>query len=338
MVSEVAKVKRRTLSTPTGNARKEAQLAEASDLISVLIVTRDREALFQRALESVVDQTYRPIEIVVIDNASGTPLQIDPDLHDVPIRVVRRDSPANASVTRNEAAHYAKGSLIAYLDDDDFYFPEKLALQASALRRNPNVDFCTGTVEIRYPDKTIESSVASVKDLETLLLHRPVHLNGLLIRKPTFDAVQFNEQMDKYVDVQMVTRLYRDFRGIVVPDTVAVWLVDNRPDQITNTSLLNRLSTLGRQARNWKCLCEEFASLIDQSADLRRLYYRKQAALSFLTFNVKDAFFYAGAAVGIWGGNQRSDKSQKGVESAALINAPLSSTAVKPPRAFQSNQ
>jgi Glycosyltransferases, probably involved in cell wall biogenesis len=103
-------------------------------------------ALYIReALQSLLVQTYRDFEIIVVDDGStdGTWDVLAEYRHDV--RAIRQNN-RGVSTARNEALHRAKGELIALLDADDVYLPGKLESQVRALDQHPEAGFMSGDV------------------------------------------------------------------------------------------------------------------------------------------------------------------------------------------------
>lgn len=107
-------------------------MAQNKPLISVIIPTRDRPEHLLRAVESVLAQTWKSIEVIVVDDGSvddiGTILQNS--FSNKIIYIKHRDS-LGACAARNTGLRTARGEYIAFLDDDDRWLPNKLAIQIS---------------------------------------------------------------------------------------------------------------------------------------------------------------------------------------------------------------
>lgn len=101
--------------------------------VSIIIPTLDRGLLLRRCLASVISQTHTDHEIIVVDDGSAMPID-SVTQSDERVRVLRHASRSGASAARNTGLAAAAGEYIAFLDDDDEWHPEKLALQVRALR------------------------------------------------------------------------------------------------------------------------------------------------------------------------------------------------------------
>lgn len=100
------------------------------DLVSVVIPTYNRARSIQRAVFSVLNQSYANLELLVVDDAStDKTLELLAAIDDPRLRVLRQPKNAGASAARQAGILAAKGDLIAFQDSDDFWLPEKLETQ-----------------------------------------------------------------------------------------------------------------------------------------------------------------------------------------------------------------
>jgi hypothetical protein len=112
-----------------------------SDLVSVIIPTYNRASLLARAVNSVLAQTYRPIEIIVVDDGSTDDTGAVLEEYGDQIIAIRQDNQGR-SVARNTGLRTAKGKYIAFLDSDDFWAKEKLKEQVMTLQAQPDAAIC----------------------------------------------------------------------------------------------------------------------------------------------------------------------------------------------------
>ena len=107
-------------------------------LVSVIIPTHNRDQLILRAVNSVLCQTYRKFECIIIDDCSNDDTEKNiKSINDIRIVYLRHKKQKYASGARNTGIKHAKGELIAFLDDDDEWYPTKLEKQVRLISRLP---------------------------------------------------------------------------------------------------------------------------------------------------------------------------------------------------------
>ena len=108
-------------------------------LVSVIMPTYEGAAFVGETIESVLAQTYEPIEIVAVDDAStdGTPEIVA--AYGERVRLERGRERVGPTRRRNEALSLARGELIAWLDQDDLWLPEKTERQVEVMLARPEV-------------------------------------------------------------------------------------------------------------------------------------------------------------------------------------------------------
>lgn len=141
-------------------------------LISIIIPTQNRYQLLAKALNSACNQTYQNIEIIVIDDASRDETSqyvSNLRLTDRRVTLIKNTTPVGGAKARNMGLAESRGEFIAFLDDDDEWFPEKLAIQSKALQVNPDCVAISCGFEIIYPSGKIKTKIpkssVSIQDL-----------------------------------------------------------------------------------------------------------------------------------------------------------------------------
>lgn len=108
-----------------------------NSMVSVIIPTRNRSSLVARAVKSALAQTLNQIEVVVVvDGPDQETVQLLSTIADPRLRVVQVAESRGAAAARNTGVSTAAAEWIAFLDDDDEWFPKKLELQFSAAQRS----------------------------------------------------------------------------------------------------------------------------------------------------------------------------------------------------------
>lgn len=184
-------------------------------LVSVIIPARSRPAMLREAVESVIGQTYRPIEIVVVltgaseeTTASARSLE---EKYGVKIVVT---PPRNLATSRNNGIKVATGEWITFLDDDDLFAPTKIQRQVETAEStgahvvtNSWVRFNElGPIEnwVPHPDKHLPPSLSFSEALMT----GNFLSNGLLVRVEILRKLGgFDEKLDACEDWDMWRRI-----------------------------------------------------------------------------------------------------------------------------------
>ena len=111
-------------------------------LVSVIMAVHNRETSVARAINSVLAQTYPTLELIVVDDGSTDGTLEVVERFSPPVTVISQEH-AGVYVARNRALRHVRGELVAFIDSDDAWAPDKLALQVPLLRR-PEVGLVFG--------------------------------------------------------------------------------------------------------------------------------------------------------------------------------------------------
>ena len=120
--------------------------------ISFIIATRDRASLIARTLQSLIDQTEKEWEAVIVDDvpSSDNTEEIVASFGDIRFRYYKLtpDHGQGASCARNFAAIEAKASIVAILDSDDICYPNRVAVTLKAFDENPDADVFYANIDV----------------------------------------------------------------------------------------------------------------------------------------------------------------------------------------------
>jgi glycosyltransferase involved in cell wall biosynthesis len=188
-------------------------------LVSVIIPVYNTEKYLAEAIESVLAQTYQPIELIVVDDGST----------DGSAAVARRYLPrltyfyqanAGTSAARNKGLQAAHGEFYAFLDADDTWLENKLAVQHAAFQADPLLDIAFGHVEQFYSPELGEDFRRRVYCPQDW---KPGYMStAMLVKREAFwkvglfdPRVLIGEEMDWYLRAQEV-----GLRMVMLPDLV----------------------------------------------------------------------------------------------------------------------
>lgn len=122
----------------------------AQPFFSIIITTYNRKNILRRALDSLVNQTDKDWEAIVVDDEStdGTSSLVLPYTRSNPGIKYLKKAHSGEALTKNEGINLASGKFISFLDSDDEFNKEHLRLRKAILIQNPSVNFLYGGVKI----------------------------------------------------------------------------------------------------------------------------------------------------------------------------------------------
>ncbi len=223
-----------------------------SPSVSVIIPTCNRQDLLPTAIRSVLNQTLSDFELVVVDDASDDSIDaVVKTFADGRVRLIRHDRRRGGAAARNTGIRNSGADYIAFLDDDDEWYPEKLARQMEVmLRSRPEVaavytgyfvvDKTTGRICLqRVPTRR--------GDLYSTLLERnPIGTtSSILIRRACLEKVgYFDERLPSFQDRDLWIRISREFHFDYVQEPLFNYFVHSKKVWTNVEALLKGLEIM----------------------------------------------------------------------------------------------
>ena len=212
-------------------------MGSADPSVSVIVPTYRDDAYLQDALQCVGAQTYRDLEVVIVD--SGGSAWVDQLVQDRAwIRSITTE-PQGVSVARNDGIEAAHGDYVAFLDVDDYWHPDKLEAQLAIMGESHPVSF-TGYVLVNY--WLDEQPTVSFKDVEDLsgeqadagVVRRTIdaHTSTLVCRTDILPDRPFDESLTNFEDVLFAFERFREHEPGHVMRPLAVRRL--RPDSLAD--------------------------------------------------------------------------------------------------------
>ncbi len=165
------------------------------DLVSIIIPSYNRYELLTHCIKSCISQSYLFIEIIVVDDCSTDPRYRDGSLERFPktkvihLPVNQREKykvQAAQGATRQEGINVAQGEWIAFLDDDDFFLPNKLEIQLNHLKKYNGL-FCSSNMyQINHNNISTESL-----DFNIIKTYHPKNTLPTLFMKSLIDSTNY---------------------------------------------------------------------------------------------------------------------------------------------------
>lgn len=224
----------------------------ATPLVSVIIPTFNRAHVLPRAINSVLTQSFEDYELLVVDDGStdGTAELMASYMHGHPcVRYLVQPANEGVSAARNRGLKESRGRLIAFLDSDDEWLPDKLTAQVSFFDKAPrDVGLLYGGV------RTVGASSWVFRPqargwIHPLLLERNVihSTSNVMIRREVFEKIGgFHEQIPAIEDWDYWIRVAKDFAIDYIEEDQSYYYAS--PDDLNRKSLATRANL---DSRGW---------------------------------------------------------------------------------------
>ncbi len=231
--------------------------------ISVIIPTYNRASLIERAIRSVLKQTYKPLEIIVVDDGStDNTREVVETIGDPKVKYCYKEN-GGAGSARNYGAKHAQGDWLAFHDSDDVWRPDKLKLQAEYAQKHPEFDLIYSKYEMHFYDgsTTIIPFGDDIELLEGNILHILLVKNSIgtptvLVKKQAFLEIGgFDEKLRCIEDWNFVIRFAEQNQiGFVNDITVDAY----RVDMSVSTNLADMYEERCRTIVKYRTLLEQY--------------------------------------------------------------------------------
>lgn len=200
------------------------------DLVSIIITTYDGVESVEFAVLSALNQTYKNIEVIVVDdngldteNQLQTKKRLDKYINEKKILYYPHKKNMNGSAARNTGVSISTGEWVAFLDDDDIYLEQKIEKEINSLKKNnAEIVICGGL----FVDKNGRGYKTIFKNKNRLLsdyLTEKVLFNTstFLINKNSFNKLRgFDESFMRHQDWEFFTRAYINLSLSIVPENL----------------------------------------------------------------------------------------------------------------------
>lgn len=256
---------------------------EDKHLVSVIIPTYKRPDFLDRAIDSVLSQTYKNIEIIVVDDNNPdtegrkrTEAKMAKYADDPRVHYIKHEYNKNGSAARNTGVRASKGDFVAFLDDDDRYLPKKIESQVNKLLSLPSEwGFCYNQYYTQKGDgPLIPVDEHREGDLYLISLkHAGFCINvgsNAMVRREAFEAVNgFDESFRRNQDHEFMVRLLHKYKVAYVSEPGLVYTVGTTNVHINYEETLNHY-------------IEAFKPYIDELDEVNRKdFYRRMNRYRF---------------------------------------------------------
>jgi glycosyltransferase involved in cell wall biosynthesis len=206
-------------------------ISESGPLVTVIIPTYNRADLLPRAVKSVLSQSYRNLECLIVDDAStDNTEEVVRGLDDERVVYIRHERNRGQSAARNTGIAHASGELVALLDSDDEWLPGKLAKQVALMEASPKQ---VGVVHCmhyaRYARKNRQLEIKGPADFTGEVYPKllrgvcPSIMSSVLVKRECFENCgTLDERLPSFVDYDLWLRVAQRYQFACVPEFLTV--------------------------------------------------------------------------------------------------------------------
>lgn len=262
-------------------------------LVSIIFPTYNREHIIDRAIESVLNQTYNNIELIIVDDASDDNTEaVVKSFNDKRIMYIRHNRNKGCASARNTGINAAKGRYIAFQDDDDVWVRDKLEKQMEVML---NVSPQVGVVyspfkriknnrQFIIPDNSISNKEGYI--LRQLLTGNFINLQVALVKKECFDTIGlFDEELLSLSDWDLWIRIAKHYEFAFFEEPLA-YVYDTK-----NSIMKNHRTWINAQRKILATYKNDFLELgkevlaqkhFELGRRLHKIRLRKESRISIL--------------------------------------------------------
>jgi len=271
--------------TQSHSMKDRVEPEQRDPLVSVVITTYNRPSYLEAAVESVRNQTYNHIELVVVDDHSETPardvLNDGSSNEFVNLTCVRHEENRGANAARNTGIGTANGEFVAFLDDDDRWAEEKVARQVNVFQRSNDVGLVyTGAKGIQGDEKTVLTPPRIQEDITKALLCRNVvgTQSSVMVRSDLAAETPLDERFPAWADLEWYVSLSQKCEFRRLPDPLVEY-------EFTSPGRLS--DDFEKAEQGYKVFVEKFRPT---AAEYGYLFERKM--LGWAAYRVATSAFY----------------------------------------------
>lgn len=194
-------------------------------VISVIIPTYNHEKYISEAIQSALDQTYKDLEIIVVDDGSTDKTRELVKTKWPMVKYIYQNN-QGISAARNKGIRESTGDHVAFLDADDFWYKDKLALQVKQIEQNDKIGLITCGRKV-IGETGEEEYIPEINNLERTDILKKLAISNIigggstvLVRRSCFDKVgYFDEELKVSEDCEMWFRICKEYeyRSITAP-------------------------------------------------------------------------------------------------------------------------
>ena len=209
-------------------------------MVSVIIPSYNREKTIERAVMSVLNQTYKDLELIVVDECSkDNTVEVLKSIKDDRFKIIELEKNSGACVARNVGVENAQGDYIAFQDSDDEWLLDKLEKQMAIFEKEKvDLVFCAFNRFGLGKNLTCPKLSEGIVERKTLLEDSRISTQTLVGKKECFENVKFDPEMPRLQDYDITIRLSKKYSIYFVNEPLVNMYVQNDSISISKNKMI----------------------------------------------------------------------------------------------------
>lgn len=265
------------------------------ELVSIIVPVYNVEKYLRRCIDSIINQTYRNIEIIIIDDGStdnSGKICDEYAKRDNRIKIIHQQN-KGVSSTRNNGIEHANGKYITFVDSDDFIERKMIeTIYNKIICENADIVIC-GVKSIDENNNVINQSINTkenkfnnVNAIKVMLDEKLFYSVcwAKLYKKKLFNNIKFNPKIRIAEDMDVLYRvLYKSNKIVQIPERLYNWT--NRKDSVTKENDISKWQDEIDVCENIIKFCKENCKEIENYAIKRYIRINKTLILKNIKCN-----------------------------------------------------
>lgn len=241
--------------------------------ISVIIPTYNRAHIIKESIQSVLDQSVLPLEVIIVDDHStDNTSEVVNSFNNERIKYVLNKGAKGANGARNTGIKMAKGSYIAFQDSDDIWLPKKLEKQLKYISENQDVDMVFCSLNLNNGEREIpHRKVKQEEIIDQLKRGNFISTQTIFIKKDVALTTLFDEELMRFQDWDFCLRVSKNYTIEHLDE--ALVMVEQQNDSISRK--VNGAVALEQ-------LFEKHPELENYDLNIKALYYKEKSYKNYL--------------------------------------------------------
>jgi glycosyltransferase involved in cell wall biosynthesis len=215
-----------------------------TSMFTIVIPAYERPELLRRALQSLVDQSFKDFKVIVIDDASKSDLSLIIKEFESKLNLTYKKNVINlgGSESRNIGIKLSNSKYIALLDSDDYWNPLKLEKVSNEIHKYPSKKIIINSILVKKKHNFTEANIANLKNYQSFLDfivigNGHIQTSAIVVEANLLKKILFKTDLPRHQDLDLYVRLNEYFDStLLINEKLSVWDISHEGTSISRKS------------------------------------------------------------------------------------------------------